>query len=149
MAYKTGFILSLIFLVQLFILLGDIVSIQMIYTNLDAVSVTAGYLISQSGKITKQVQDLVMNEAGATIESTGDESPLIGSLFTFKITREYKPLIIKKEAMAISVERSVVVGYFNPIGKEKNNVRNQRTITWDYPNNLNFWSCPSSNDSSF
>ena len=148
MAYKLGFILSLIFLVQLFILLGDIVSIQMINTNLDAVSVTAGYLISQSGRITDQVRNLVMNEAGATIESTGEESPLIGGLFTFKITREYEPLIIKEDVMEISVERSVVIGYFNPVGKEKSYVRNQGTITWDYSNNLNLWSRFSCYDSS-
>jgi len=145
-AYKMGFLLSLIFLVQLFILMGDIVSIQMIYTNLDAVSVTAGYLISQSGKITNQVRNLVLEEANATIECTGDESPLIGSVYTFKITREYDPLIIQQDTMQISIERSVVIGYYNPVGKEQKHVRNQRTITWNHPYNLNLWCCFSGND---
>ena len=72
MGSKLGFILSLLFLVQLFAMVGDLMSIQFIYTNLDAVSVTAGYLISTKGQITNEVIELVKNEANATIEQIGD-----------------------------------------------------------------------------
>ena len=72
MGSKLGFILSLLFLVQLFAMVGDLMSIQFIYTNLDAVSVTAGYLISTKGQITNEVIELVKNEANATIEQIGE-----------------------------------------------------------------------------
>ena len=75
MGSKIGFILSLLFVVQLFVLAGDIMAIQMIYTNLDAVSVSAGYIISQKGTITEEVINLVQEEAGASIEQVGDAVP--------------------------------------------------------------------------
>ena len=147
MAYKIGFILSLIFVVQLFVLMGDIMAIQMIYTNLDAVSVTAGYLISQNGKITTEVVELVKSEAGANIESLNDDPPMLGGLFTFKISKQYDPLIMQEGMMDISIQRSVVIGYYNPIRKELNHVRNQRTITWYNFDDFNFLSCFSNYDS--
>ena len=111
MAYKLGFVLSLVFIVQLFVLAGDIMSIQIIYTNLDAVSVTAGQSISKYGRISDDVIRLVENEAKAYIVAIGDESPMYGSLFEYKIYREYKPMIISSSDMEISITRSVMIGY--------------------------------------
>lgn len=113
MAYKVGFLLSLIFVVQLFIFSGDLLAVQVIYTNLDAVSVTAGNIISRKGGITQDVIDLVYEEAGATITSVGDNTPMFGSIFEYRISKTYDPYLISNDEMEIAVQRSVVIGYQN------------------------------------
>ena len=59
MGYKVGFILSLLLVVELFVLAGDILTAQIIYTNLDAVSITAGNIISTKGEITEELKTYV------------------------------------------------------------------------------------------
>ena len=113
MAYKMGFLLSLIFIVQMFLMVGDLMAIQFVYTNLDAVSVTAGQVISQKGEITEEVVRLVENEAGAYIVPIGDNTPMFGSLYQYKIYKFYKPHYISNEDMEIAVIRSVVIGYYS------------------------------------
>lgn len=113
MGYKVGFLLSLLLVAELFILAGDIFSAQIIYTNLDAVSLTAGNIISTKGCITKDVVDMVYEQTGGTIYAVGDEAPLFGSVYTFKITKEFKPMSKFNSETEISVVRSVVIGYYN------------------------------------
>ena len=113
MGYKIGFLLSLIFIVQLFVIAGDITSIQIIYTNLDAVSVTAGQAISKYGGITENVIRLVENEANAHIEAITTETPSFGSIYEYRIYTSYNAYVISKEPMEISISRSVVIGYIN------------------------------------
>ena len=113
MGSKMGFILSLLFLTQLFALLGDFMSIQIVYNNLDAFSVNAGYLISRYGKINTTVTNFVSEEAGATIVALDAEYGVVGDVFKYKISKKYSPLIIRNEEMEISVSRSIIIGYFN------------------------------------
>ena len=40
MASKVGFILSLLLVIELFVLAGDVFTAQIIYTNLDAMSIS-------------------------------------------------------------------------------------------------------------
>ncbi len=108
-----GFILSLLFLVQLFALLGDMLSVQIIYNNLDAVSVNAGYLISRYGKVTPIVTNYVSEEAGATVVAISEGTGRIGDVYKYKISKTYKPLIIKNEDMEIAVMRSIIIGYYS------------------------------------
>ena len=113
MGSKMGFILSLIFIAQLFVMIGDLMSIQFIYTNLDALSLTVGQYISTKGEISEEIIRLVENEANAHIEPVGEEAPLFGSLYEYKIYTTYKPYIIQKDEMEISIIRSVVIGYYS------------------------------------
>lgn len=112
MGSKIGFILSLLFVAQLFAIVGDMMSIQFIYTDLDALSITVGTIISKEGKLSEQTIDLV-KEQGAKIVQIGDSSSLIGSVFKYKISKNYDALIIDKETMEIAVTRSVVIGYYS------------------------------------
>ena len=113
MSYKIGFILSMLFIVQLFVFASDLMSVQIIHSNLDAVSVTAGNIISTKGYITAEVIDLVQNETGGQIEPTGDEIPLFGAVFEYKISKWYNPAFFASKPMEVAVVRSVVIGYFN------------------------------------
>lgn len=113
MGYKIGFILSLLLVTELFILAGDVFSSQIIYTNLDAVSITAGNIISSKGGITEEVRSLVYDQTGGTITAVGDEAPLFGSVFTFRISKMYQPLNTFSDESEIAVVRSVIIGYYN------------------------------------
>ena len=113
MASKIGFILSLLLVIELFVLAGDIFSAQIIYTNLDAVSVTAGNIISTKGEITDDLRNYVRNETGGEITAVGDEAPLFGSVYTFKISKEFSPMNKFTSKTEIAVVRSVVIGYYN------------------------------------
>lgn len=113
MGYKLSFILSLLLVVELFILAGDIFSSQIIYTNLDAASITAGNMISSKGGITDDVISFVKNNTGGEIAAVGDDSPLFGSIYTFKISKSYQSLNFFSGESEISVVRSVIIGYYN------------------------------------
>ena len=113
MGYKIGFILSLLLVVELFVLAGDLFSAQAIYTNLDAISVTAGNIISSKGGITNDLKQYVKDQTGGDITAVGNETPLYGSIYTFKISKEFNPMSRFNSASEISVVRSVVIGYYN------------------------------------
>ena len=113
MGYKIGFLLSLLLVVELFVLAGDLLSAQIIYTNLDAVSITAGRIISSKGEITEELKTYVKNETGGEISSVGDQTPLFGSVYTFQISKEFKPMNKITKDSEIRVVRSVIIGYYN------------------------------------
>jgi len=113
MSYKVGLLLSMLFIIQIFVFAADLMSAQIIYTNLDAVSVTAGNIISSKGGITEDVRTLVAEQAGATIVALGDETPLFGSIYEYKISKPYSPVFFASTNREIAVVRSVVIGYYN------------------------------------
>ena len=113
MGSKVGFILSLLLVVELFVLAGDVFSAQIIYTNLDAVSITAGNVISTKGEITDELRNYVKSETGGEITPVGNETPMFGSVYTFKIAKEFKPMNGFTSKTEIAVVRSVVIGYYN------------------------------------
>lgn len=113
MAYKVGFLLSLLLVVELFILAADVFSAQIIYTNLDAVSITAGNIISSKGEITDELRSYVRSQTGGEIKAVGNETPMFGSIYTFQISKEFDPINQFTKTSEIVVVRSVVIGYYN------------------------------------
>lgn len=113
MGSKMGFILSLLFVAQLFVMATDFIAVQMIYTNLDAVSVSVGYIISKKGGITQEVVDLVHEEAGAEIEQIGDTPQMLGEIFQYRIFKEYQSFTLMNRVTEVAVVRSVMIGYYS------------------------------------
>ena len=113
MSYKLGFILSLLFVVELFLLAGDLFTSQIIYTNLDAASVIAGNVISSKGGITSEVVRYVEETTGGAIEAMSNETPRFGDVYEFKLSKSYKPLSGFGHVRTVSVVRGVVIGYYN------------------------------------
>ena len=113
MASKVGFILSLLLVVELFVLAGDVFTAQIIYTNLDAISVTAGEIISSKGEISNELKSYVREQTGGEISAVSNEAPMFGSVYTFKITKEFNPMNRFTSRTEIAVVRSVVIGYYN------------------------------------
>ncbi len=111
MGYKFGVLLSLLFVIQVFVLGGDIIAIQFIYSNLDSVSMTAGYMISKRGECETAKQ--YVEQQGMIFTFDEANPPMYGDPWTFYVSQEYQPFIIKKEVMEITVKRNIIIGFYN------------------------------------
>jgi hypothetical protein len=113
MAYKLGFLLSLFFLVEMMAFAGDLCSLQVLHSLLDACAITAGKKIAIEGSITPEIVIFVESEAKATILQVTKGNPQIGEILEFELSRSYDPLILQGSEMTIKVVRSTVIGYLD------------------------------------
>ena len=112
MASKLGFMLSSIFFVFIFLISGDMLCVSQIKSGLDSLAVTVSYRIAKEGRLSDSTQKLI-SDYGATIKSTNTASPAIGETYTFSLKKEYTPLILSKNTMAITVTHSAIVGFYD------------------------------------
>ena len=113
MSYKVSFILSMVFVVMYFMFAGDMISLQFIYSDLDAKSVTISYLISENGTIDDNFIHYVEEKYEIDFVSIDNENPLFGDEVTYVIAKIYKPLMMSKEVMTVSIKRTTVIGYYH------------------------------------
>lgn len=113
MSYKMGFILSLIFVFQIFLLGSDILCIQVLFSQLDSAALSAGYMIANDAGITQTTIDFIAETTGGTISCTKNCSPRFGDTLVFEVVVQYDPLIMQSSPMNIVVTRSTVIGYYN------------------------------------
>ena len=113
MSYKISFILSMVFVCMFFLFSGDMISLQFIYSDLDAKSVTISYLISDHGMLDEQFINYIENKYDIDFVSADNLYPLFGDEVTYVIAKHYKPLIMSKEEMEISIKRTTIIGYYN------------------------------------
>lgn len=113
MSYKISFILSMVFVVMYFMFAGDMISLQFIYSDLDAKSVTISYLISENGTIDDNFIHYVEEKYEVDFVSVDNENPLFGDEVTYVIAKTYKPLMMSKEVMTVSIKRTTVIGYYH------------------------------------
>ena len=115
MSSKIGTILSLIF-VAMFVVLGcDIMSIQFLYSDIDAKSTTISYLISKNGRLDEfliyQIEHTYNVEF--TCVSANCNSAKVGDIIEYQLSIQYQPIIVSKNKMTISVQRQAVLGYYS------------------------------------
>ena len=113
MSSKLGLVLSMIFVTMFFAFGLDLICIQFIYNDLDAKSVAISYKISQYGTINESFKQSIEETFNVTFTCTNNCSPMFGDTVTYVIAKEYKPMIINKDTMTISVKRNAVIGYMN------------------------------------
>ena len=113
MSYKISFILSMVFVTMFFLFSGDMISLQFIYSDLDAKSVTISYLISEHGSLDQPFIDSIENKYNIEFVSADNYTPLFGEEVTYVIAKTYKPLMMSKETMTVSVQRTTVIGYYH------------------------------------
>ena len=92
---------------------GDMISLQFIYSDLDAKSVTISYLISEHGSIDEGLISYIEDKYKVDFVSADNYSPLFGDEVTYVIAKTYKPLMMSKEVMTVSVQRTTVIGYYH------------------------------------
>ncbi|HOF53906.1 MAG: hypothetical protein WC160_00860 [Bacilli bacterium] len=113
MGSNIGTILSFLFVINVFLFGSDLINVQLLYSNLDAVAMTAGHLIVERGGITAEVAEFVEAEANATIYCVNNCTPRFGDTYIYVVTTSYEPITMSDEPIEISIRRSVVIGYYN------------------------------------
>ena len=96
-----------------FMFAGDMISLQFIYSDLDAKSVTISYLISENGAIDDNFINYVEEKYEIDFVSVDNDSPLFGDEVTYVIAKNYKPLMMSKDIMTVSIKRTTVIGYYH------------------------------------
>ena len=112
MSYNIGLILSIVYMIAILLLGGDVYCLTSIRNNLDAIALTVSYRISLEGRLSESTISLVEQE-GANIRDLTHYTPPIGSTVIFEVYKEYVPLVIQKTAMEIVVRRTAVVGFYD------------------------------------
>ena len=112
MAYKISFILSFIFVAQIFLMGADLISIQYIYSELDSLSISVGHMISLQGGLNQNIKEYVSLACGGEIYALNNEVPSYGNPYTFFIKKPFDPFVLSEESIDITVKRSVLIGYY-------------------------------------
>ena len=103
----------MIFVTMFFAFGLDLICIQFIYNDLDAKSVAISYKISQYGTINMTFIHDIEDTFDCTFDVKSSWTPMFGDTVTYVISKQYKPMMISKDIMTISVERNAVIGYMN------------------------------------
>lgn len=113
MASKISLILSLVFVISFFVLGSDIINVQYIYANLDALSINVNYLISREFGVTNRVLEYIERQNNITITYNNDHVA-IGEPYDYQLISTYNPFVMNgSKPMEITISRSVIIGYFN------------------------------------
>ena len=113
MSSKLGLILSMVFVTLFFAMGLDMICVQVIYNDLDSKSVAISYQISQYGTINDEIKSSIESKYHVRFTCIDNCSPKFGDVVTYQIAKDYRPIIIQKELMTISVERNAIIGYYN------------------------------------
>ena len=112
MSYKVGLILSMVFVSLCFLFGADLISLQSVYATLDAKATNIAYVISNTGKIDINFRRYISQTYNVVLSCPYVSSTYFGQEITFKITTTYKPLVMSKKQMVISITRIAVVGFY-------------------------------------
>lgn len=111
MAYKTSFILSLIFVIQLLLFIGDLVMIQISHARLDAIGLATSALIARNGGINETIIEFTEQQS-TTLTCLSVCTPQLGDVLTFQLEKEIDPLILSQDSIRLSVIYHAVIGYY-------------------------------------
>lgn len=113
MSSKLGLILSMLFVMIFFSMGLDVISVQLIYNDLDAKSIAISYQISQYGTIDSSIKTAIESNYKVRFTCLSNCSPVFGDVVIYQIARDYQPIIIRQDTMTISIERNAIIGYYN------------------------------------
>jgi hypothetical protein len=111
MASKLGFIISLIFVIQLLLMTGDIAIIQAKQTQLQAFAMTMGQRISLEGGINQTMVDWATEE-GFYLTCIRNCQPQFGDTLTYQLELVMTPMIISNNPMSLRIVRHAVIGIY-------------------------------------
>lgn len=111
MSSKLGTILSLFFVALFFLFGTDMITLQYTYSDLDAKATPISYLISRHGGLDRNFIRTIEYEYSVNFICLNEDPPLFGDTVDYIISTTYKPLIISKDEMTISIRRKTVIGF--------------------------------------
>ena len=112
MSSKIGTILSLLFVALYVVLSADLITIQHIFSDLDAKSTSVAYLISKHGTVDDELINAVEDRYNVEFRCLSYCNSSPGDVVDFVISREYQPLFISREEITISVKRQAIISYY-------------------------------------
>lgn len=112
MSYKIGLLLSMIFVALFFLFSADLISLQSAYSMLDAKANNISYIISRNGAIDTNFMYYIENTFNVEFICEPNPAPEFGEKIYYEITTTYRPLIIGKEEMTLSVKRMTIIGFY-------------------------------------
>ncbi len=111
MASKWGMILSLIFVIQLLLITGDIAIIQAKHSHLQSFATTIGQRISLEGGLFTSHQTWAKTE-GLTLTCIALCQPQFGDTLSFKLEVMVYPLILSNDPITLAIVRHTVIGIY-------------------------------------
>lgn len=111
MAYKLGLMLSIVFVMSVMLLGGDIIGISSVHSSLDALSLVVARAIGKEGKVSSATYTLVRSY-NVRLRYDNLKTPAVGEKLTFTLTQYYETFVMSKKRLEISVKRTVIVGYY-------------------------------------
>ena len=112
MSYKIGLILSMIFVALFFLFGADLITIESVYSTLDAKANNISYIISRNGVIDDDFIEYIETTFMVDFECPKNLSPTFGEKIIYQISTNYRPLVISKQEMTIIVKRMTIVGFY-------------------------------------
>lgn|SRR5574344_1453857 len=111
MGYKLGLILSLVFIVQIFIFCTDIIAVQYMYSSLDALSLEVGKLITYKGRLTDDIRVYAQGKMDCEVMCVSACNPSAGDILTYTLTCQYTPIVMSKTPWNIKITRGALIGF--------------------------------------
>ena len=99
--------------VTLFFLFGaDLITLEGLYSTLDAKATNISYLISRNGVVDDSFISYIESTFSVDFDCPKNIHPSFGDEVTYKVSTTYHPLIISKEEMTISIQRMTIIGFY-------------------------------------
>jgi hypothetical protein len=111
MGTKWAFILSLVFVIQLLLMTGDLVMMQVRQSQLQAFATTIGQRISLEGGLFPYLVDWAGGQGYALTCLAGCQ-PQFGDTLTYQLTQTFDPFIISNELVTIRIVRYAIIGLY-------------------------------------
>ena len=100
MGSSLGFLLSLFFCVQIVAYVGDIASLQFIYSSMESVATTIGHMIAIDGGITARAEEYAKDKIYAFIQPLTKVSQ-IGEIYEFVLYKGLRLRIVQNLAKSL------------------------------------------------
>ena len=112
MSYKVGLLLSMIFVALFFLFGADLITLQSAYSSLDTKANNISYLISRRGVIDDDFINYVENTFHVAFNIENNPAPEFGEKIFYEISMSYRPMVISKNEMTITISRMTIVGFY-------------------------------------
>ena len=112
MSYKVGLILSMIFVALFFLFGADLITIESVFSTLDAKANNISYIISRNGIIDDEFINHIETTFSVKFDCPKNPFPTFGERIIYQISTTYHPLVISKQEMTIAIKRMTIVGFY-------------------------------------
>ena len=112
MSYKVGLILSMVFVALFFLFGADLITLESVYSTLDAKANNISYIISRNGVINTDFKYYIETTFSVEFDCPNNTSPTFGEQIIYTISTTYRPLVISKTEMTIKIKRMTIIGFY-------------------------------------